>query len=90
MDTGVRIVSKMVRLRLKTVLDEKNISRYELAKRSKIAYQTVDRYYKNWVVRYDGYILARFCEVLGCGVGDLLECVDAPEGEEPRETGDGD
>ena len=28
--------------------------------------------------------------VLGCGVGDLLECVDAPEGEEPRESGDGD
>ena len=46
-------MAKTVRLKLNRYLDERRISRYALAKMSGIKYQTIDHYYKNWVVRYD-------------------------------------
>ena len=65
----------MVRLKVAKYLDEKNITRYELAKRTGIRFQIVDKYYKNNVVRYDSYVLGRFCEALECDVSDLIEYV---------------
>ena len=63
----------MVRLILDKYLDKCNISRYELAKRTDIKFQTIDRYYKNRVVRYDSYILDRICAVLNCSISDIIE-----------------
>ena len=65
----------MIKLKLDKYLDEKGITRYELSKRTGIRFQVVDNYYKNKVVRYDGYVLDRFCEALNCDVSDLLEYV---------------
>ena len=65
----------MVRLKVAKYLDEKNITRYELAKRTGIRFQIVDKYYKNNVVRYDSYVLDRFCEALECDVSDLIEYI---------------
>lgn len=65
----------MVRLKVDKYLDEKNITRYELAKRTGIRFQIVDKYYKNNVVRYDSYVLDRFCEALECDVSDLIEYI---------------
>lgn len=62
----------MVRLTLEKMLDEKKITRYQLAKITDIKYQTIDNYYKNRVVRYDGYILSKICEALNCEIGDIL------------------
>ena len=50
-------MAKTVRLKLNRYLDERRISRYALAKMSGIKYQTIDHYYKNWVVRYDSATL---------------------------------
>lgn len=66
----------MVRLTIDKYLDERGITRYELAKRTEVKFQTIDRYYKNRVVRYDSYILDRICRVLECDLGDILEYVD--------------
>ena len=55
------------------MLEERKMTRYELAKRTEIKFQTIDRYYKNRVVRYDSYILDRICSVLECNVGDIIE-----------------
>ena len=44
----------MVLLTLEKALDERKISRYELAKRTGIQYQIIDNYYKNKVKRFDG------------------------------------
>lgn len=66
----------MVRLTIDKYLDERGITRYELAKRTEVKFQTIDRYYKNRVVRYDSYILDRICRVLKCDLGDILEYVD--------------
>lgn len=69
----------MVRLTIDKMLEKRGITRYELAKRTEIKFQTIDRYYKNRVVRYDSYILDRICTVLECNVSDILEYVKDEE-----------
>ncbi len=69
----------MVRLILDKYLKKCEISRYELAKRTDIKFQTIDRYYKNRVVRYDSYILDRICTALGCSLCDIIEYVKDEE-----------
>ena len=71
----------MVRLTIDRYLDKRGITRYELAKRTEVKFQTIDRYYKNRVVRYDSYILDRICAALECNICDIIEYVkddDAP------------
>ena len=62
----------MVRLTLDKQLEKCGITRYELAKRTGIIYHTIDSYYKNQVVRYDSYILNKFCEALDCVISDII------------------
>ncbi len=72
----------MVKLTIDRYLDKCGITRYELAKRTDVKFQTIDHYYKNRVVRYDSYILDRICEALGCDISDIIEYVkdkEAPE-----------
>ena len=66
----------MVRLTIDKYLDKHGITRYELAKRTEIKFQTIDRYYKNRVVRYDTYILNRICAALNCNICDIIEYVN--------------
>ena len=65
----------MIKLTLDRYLNEHGITRYELAKRTEIKFQTIDRYYKNRVVRYDTYILDRICSALECEISDIIEYV---------------
>ena len=65
----------MVRLKIDRYLDEHGITRYELAKRTEVKFQTIDRYYKNRVVRFDSYILDRICAALDCDLCDIIEYV---------------
>ncbi len=69
----------MVRLTIDKMLKDRGITRYELAKRTEIKFQTIDRYYKNRVIRYDSYILDRICAVLECNVSDIMEYVKDEE-----------
>ena len=62
----------MVKLTLDKVLEKKGVTRYYLSKRTNIKFQTIDKYYKNKVVRYDSYILSKICEVLECEISDIL------------------
>ena len=63
----------MVKLSIDKYLDKRGITRYELAKRTDIKFQTIDRYYKNRVVRYDRYVLDRICVALNCDISDIVE-----------------
>ena len=69
----------MIRLTIDKMLEKRNITRYELAKRTEIKFQTIDRYYKNRVIRYDSYILDRICAALNCNVCDIVEYVKDDE-----------
>ena len=66
----------MVKLTIDKMLKKRGMTRYELAKRTEIKFQTIDRYYKNRVIRYDSYILDRICAVLECDVCDIIEYVN--------------
>ncbi len=63
----------MIKLTLDKALEKRNISRYELAKRTGIQYQIIDNYYKNKVKRYDSYVIERMCDALNCTVADIIE-----------------
>ena len=67
-----------LKLRLDKVLEDSNITRYELSKRTGIRYQIIDNYYKNKVVRYDNYVLLRICEALKCDISDILVISEDP------------
>ena len=69
----------MVRLTIDKYLDKVGMTRYELSKRTEVKFQTIDRYYKNRVIRYDSYILDRICAVLNCSVADIIEYVKEDE-----------
>lgn len=66
----------MVKLTIDKILEKRGITRYELAKRTEIKFQTIDRYYKNRVIRYDSYILDRICSALECDISDIMEYVN--------------
>ena len=69
----------MVRLTIDQYLEKCGMTRYELAKRTEVKFQTIDRYYKNRVVRYDSYILDRICAALECNLCDIIEYVKDDE-----------
>jgi putative transcriptional regulator len=63
----------MIKLTLDKVLKQAGVTRYYLSKQTGIMYHVIDKYYKNKVVRYDGYILERICLALDCGIEDIIE-----------------
>ena len=63
----------MVKLTIDKYLKTNSITRYELSKRTEIKFQTIDKYYKNKVVRYDSDVLDRICKALNCSISDLIE-----------------
>lgn len=65
----------MIKLILDEALSSRELSRYELAKRTGIQYQIIDKYYKNRVKRYDSFVLERICYALDCEVSDILKFV---------------
>lgn len=63
----------MIRITLDKTLENLNITRYKLAKRTGIQYQIIDNYYKNKVTRYDSYVLDKICTALDCEISDIIE-----------------
>ena len=62
----------MIKIILEQTLQERNVTRYELAKRTGIQYHIIDKYFKNKVIRYDAYVLDRICSALGCTISDII------------------
>ena len=57
-------------------LEERQMTRYVLAQKAGIKYQTIDGYYKNSVLSYDAENLSKSIPALDCGVEDLFEIVE--------------
>ena len=69
-----------VELRLKEVMDERGISRNQLAKLIDARFEGVGKWYKGEVEKMDLDILARICYALDCTTEDLI--IYVPGGEE--------
>ena len=61
-----------VELRLKAVMDEKNIKRGTLARSIGARFEVIDHWYNGGMAELDLDVLARICCVLECEVSDLL------------------
>lgn len=64
-----------IKLHLKDIMDEKNISRNTLARSINVRFEVIDRWYNGSVEKMDLDILARICYVLECSVSDIIEYV---------------
>ena len=67
-----------MRLCLDELLEKHKLSRYELAKRTGVTYQTIDSYYKNKLLRYDTEVLLKICLALECEIGELIRITRGP------------
>ncbi|MBR5270197.1 MAG: helix-turn-helix transcriptional regulator [Anaerotignum sp.] len=68
-----------VELRLKEVMDERGISRNQLAKLIDARFEVVGKWYKGEVEKMDLDILARICYALDCTAEDLIEYIPGEE-----------
>ena len=62
-----------VHIRLREILEQKNIKRNELARAANTRFEVVDKWFRDDVEKIYADVLARFCFVLGCRIEDLLE-----------------
>ncbi len=70
-----------VELRLKEVMEERGITRNQLAKLIDARFEVVSKWYKGEVEKMDLDILARICYALDCTTEDLLRYVPAEKEE---------
>ena len=68
-----------VELRLKDIMDERGITRNQLAKLIDARFEVVGKWYKGEVEKMDLDILARICYVLNCKVEDIIQYVPGEE-----------
>ena len=59
-------------LTLDDYIDKRGITRYALSESTGIRYDTINKYYRNRVTRFDGYILAKICDALQCELAQIL------------------
>ena len=62
-----------INLKLKELMDSKDIKRNYLARAVNTRFEVIDKWYSNDVEKIDADILARICFVLKCRVSDVLE-----------------
>lgn len=62
-----------INIKLDSLLNERNISTYELSTRSNIRFQTIQNLRNNVSTRIDFNVLAKICYTLGCKVEDIIE-----------------
>lgn len=68
-----------VELRLKEIMDERGITRNQLAKLIDARFEVVGKWYKGEVEKMDLDILARICYVLNCKAEDIIQYVPGEE-----------
>jgi putative transcriptional regulator len=64
-----------IRVRLRDLLEKRSMAQTELQARSGLGYSTINALYHGKTERVEFSTLEALCDVLGCGVGDILEHV---------------
>lgn len=63
-----------MKIKVNNVMDQENVSVYELSKETGLKHQTVKAYYNNDpLTKVDMDVLAKMCYVLDCKIDDVLE-----------------
>lgn len=63
----------VVEFHLAEMLEKRGITRYKMSKLADTRFEVVNKWCLGNVERIDADILARFCYILDCGVGDIIE-----------------
>ena len=64
-----------IRVRLRELLQKRGIAQTELQMRSGLGYSTINALYHGKTERIEFGTLEKLCEVLECGIGEILEYV---------------
>lgn len=62
-----------ITIHLKELMEEKNITRYRMAKLADTRFEVVDKWCSGTVERIDSDVLARFCYILNCKITDIIQ-----------------
>lgn len=62
-----------ISIHLKEIIEEKNVTRYRLAKLADTRFEVVEKWCSGTVERIDADVLARFCYILNCEVSDIIK-----------------
>lgn len=62
-----------IEIRLKDIMESKNITRNYLAKASNTRFEVINKWYNNQVEKMDLDVLARICYVLDCSPNDIIK-----------------
>lgn len=62
-----------IKIKLRSVLEEKKLTRYQLSKITSTRFEVVNKWYSGNIERIDSDVLARFCFALKCKVEDIIE-----------------
>ncbi len=62
-----------ITIHLKELIEEKGITRYRLAKLADTRFEVVEKWCSGTVERIDSDVLARFCNILGCEITDIIK-----------------
>ena len=70
-----------INIKLKTLLEEKGLSKNKLSHRAEMERTQINNYCNNKITRLDTDVLARICTVLECELSDLIEFVPPKDDE---------
>lgn len=57
---------------IKTIMRKRKMTKTQLARKSGLHHQIIDRYYSGNVTRFDKEVLAKLCYILDCTLNDIL------------------
>ncbi|WP_367880699.1 helix-turn-helix domain-containing protein [Bacillus amyloliquefaciens] len=72
----MKLLTKIVKTRLKEILDERGLSIRGFAFGNDLSFETVRRLYNNTAKQYQRETLGRICDVLDIKIEDLLYITD--------------
>ena len=61
--------------KLEKVLENKNQSKYALAKALNSEYKVINRYARGDLSRFDASVIAKICDFCNCGIEDIIEYI---------------
>lgn len=61
-----------IEIKIKPIMDKKNITRNALARAINARFEVIDKWYNGHVEKIDADVLARICYVLECSPADII------------------